>query len=129
MEAVTDKAVKIKDIKLMNSTDSMTIENVEMNIISDDMTINQSWEPGGEYLIPKDSCINFDFKVKDQDFQNKQNYAVNIYLVIEYEVDGEDYITSTLQTICESRYDSQTLYAIYKDGINMASYFNDYVEN
>lgn len=125
MEAKKD--IKIKNVKLMNSSKSLSLEQVDVNLVSEDETINQEWESGKDLCLPADSESLVDFTIKDSDFMKEQAYSVDLYMVIEYEVDGHIYRAET-QALCESQYDSQTLYAMYKDHIDMRSLYNDYMQ-
>lgn len=124
-EALTEKDLKIKNVYLMDTHGSKEIQDVEINIISEDITINRKWEPNKDIDITKGSKLSFDFKIKDEEFAKVQSYATNIYIIVEYEVDGKKYINS-VQSLCESRYDGQTLYAMFKDGVDMSEYYNVY---
>lgn len=126
-EATVNKDVKIKNIKLMNISDSMKIDEVDINIVSEDMVINRKWEEGKDIDVAKGSKLYFDFKIKDEEFAKVQNYATNIYIQVEYEVDGNVYVNG-VQALCESRYDGQTLYAMYKDGVDMSEYYSVYYD-
>lgn len=126
-EAVANKDVKIKNIKLMNARDSVKIDDVEVNILSEDITINRKWEVGKDIDVAKGSELYFDFSIKDEEFAKVQNYATNIYIQVEYEVDGKMCVNG-VQALCESRYDGQTLYAMYKDGVDMSEYYYVYYD-
>lgn len=124
-EAAANKDIKIKNLRLMNAPSSMKIDNAEINIVSEDITINRKWESGKDIDVTKGSKLYFDFIIKDEEFAKVQNYATNIYVLVEYEIDGKRYV-SGVQALCESRYDGQTLYAMYKDGIDMSEYYTVY---
>lgn len=118
--------VVIKDIYLLNESDSIEITEATIDVISEEGSFNLKWENGKEISLEKDSQVFLNFDVHDEKFEGQQAYSVNIYINVEYEVDGEIYETRT-QVLCGSRYDGQTLYAIYRDGLDMSSYFEDYL--
>lgn len=126
-EMTANKDVKIKNIKIVNQSDEFSLDEVNFTITSDDIVMDQQWKKGEEIAIPAGSDIFVDFKIKDTEFISQPNYAVNVYLILEYEVDGAEYIADT-QACCNTRYDSNMLYAMYKDKIDMISYFNDYLQ-
>lgn len=122
-EATVNKDIKIKDIRLANKSDTISVNSVDIDLISDDATINQEWKKGVDFEIDKGTELTFNFKFKDTKFAENPNYAVNIYILVEYEADGKTYVAST-QALCESRFDSHMLYAMYKDNIDFSSYFD-----
>lgn len=122
-EATVNKDIKIKDIRLANKSDTISVNSVDIDLISDDATINQKWKKGVDFEIDKGTELTFNFKFKDTKFAENPNYAVNIYILVEYEADGKTYVAST-QALCESRFDSHMLYAMYKDNIDFSSYFD-----
>lgn len=123
-EMTCKKDIKINKVKLSNNSDSLSIEQASFNFLNDDTIKNQEWKPGEQLSVPAGTKLSANFVIKDTKFINKPNYAVNIYIVIEYEVDGKVYLAQT-QALCESKQESQTLYAMYKDKIEMASCFKD----
>lgn len=123
--ATVNRDIKIKNILLANKSDTISINKVDIDLVSDEATINQEWKKGVDFEIDKGTEITFNFEIKDTNFAKNLNYAVNIYILVEYEADGKTYVAST-QALCESRFDSQTLYAMYKDNIDFSSYFDNY---
>ena len=121
------KNVKIKNFKLDNKLNKLSIEEANINIQSDDETINQQWKPGQEVSIPAGAKVSLDIKIKDEDYVKQLAYAVNIYLILEYEDNGKNYIARN-SILCESSFESQILYAMYKDKVDMNSYFMDYLK-
>lgn len=121
--ATVNKDIKIKDIRLANKSDTISVNSVDIDLISDDATINQEWKKGVDFEIDKGTELTFNFEIKDTKFAENPNYAVNIYILVEYEADGKTYVAST-QALCESRFDSHMLYAMYKDNIDFSSYFD-----
>lgn len=124
-DATVNKDVMIKDIYLLNESDTLSINKVDIDLVSDDTNINQEWKKGEDFEIEKGTEVTFNFEIKDTKLVENLNYAVNLYILIEYEADGEMYVTSN-QVLCETRFDSQTLYAMYKDNIDFRSYFEVY---
>ncbi|MGN1457839.1 MAG: hypothetical protein ACI4XP_07790 [Acutalibacteraceae bacterium] len=122
-DATVNKDIKIKDIRLANKSDTISINKVDIDLTSDDKTVSQEWKKGTDLEIKKGTDVTFNFEIKDTKFAENPNYAVNIYILVEYEADGKTYVAST-QALCESRFDSQTLYAMYKDNIDFSPYFN-----
>ncbi len=123
--ATVKKDIKIKNIYLLNESDTLSINKVDIDLMSEDANINQEWKKGEDFEIEKGTDVTFNFEIKDTKLAENQNYAVNIYILIEYEADGEMYVTSN-QVLCETRFDGQTLYAMYKDNIDFRPYFEVY---
>lgn len=121
-DAAVNNDVIIKDIYLLNESDTLSVNKVDIDLVSDDTRINQEWKKGEDFEIQKGTKATFNFETKDTKFKKNLNYAVNLYIIVEYEADGEMYVTSN-QVLCETRYDSQLLYAMYKDNIDFKSYF------
>lgn len=121
-DATVNKDIVIKDIYLLNESDTLSVNKVDIDLVSDDTSINQEWKKGEDFEIQKGTKATFNFEIKDAKLAENLNYAVNLYILIEYEADGEMYVTSN-QVLCETRYDSQLLYAMYKDNIDFKSYF------
>lgn len=123
--AKVNKDIKIKDIYLLNESDTLSINKIDIDLMSEDANINQEWKKGEDFEIAKGTEATFNFEIKDTKFAENQNYAVNIYILIEYEADGEMYVTSN-QILCETKFDGQILYAMYKDNIDFRPYFKVY---
>lgn len=124
-DATVKKDIKIKDIYLLNESDTLSINKVDIDLKSEDANINREWKKGEDFEIEKGTDVTFNFEIKDTKFAENQNYAVNIYILVEYEADGKTYVTST-QALCETRFDGQALYAMYKDNIDLRNYFKVY---
>lgn len=123
--ATVKKDITIKDIYLLNESDTLSIDKVDIDLMSEDANVNQEWKKGEDFEIAKGTEVTFNFEIKDAKLAENQNYAVNVYILIEYEADGKMYVTSN-QVLCETRYDGQTLYAMYKDNIDLRPYFEVY---
>lgn len=123
--AKVNKDIKIKDIYLLNESDTLSINKIDIDLMLEDVNINQEWKKGEDFEIEKGTEVTFNFEIKDTKLAENQNYAVNIYILIEYEADGEMYVTSD-QVLCETKFEGQTLYAMYKDNIDFRSYFKVY---
>lgn len=121
-DATANKDIKIKDIRLDNKSDTISINKVDIELTSNGETTNKEWKKGEELEIAKDTELAFNFKIKDTDFAKNPNYAVNIYLVVEYESDGKTYSAYTSASY-GSNCDSTLLYAMYKDNVDFSSYF------
>ena len=119
--------VIIKNIYLLNESDAIEITEANVDIISEEGSFNLKWEKGKDISLEKGTQVYLNFDVHDKKFEGQQTYSVNIYVNVEYEVSGEIYETRT-QVLCGSRYDGQTLYAIYHDGIDMLDYFEEYLK-
>ncbi len=119
--------VIIKNIYLLNESDTIEITEATIDIISGEGSYNLEWEKGKDISLDKGSQVYLNFDVCDKKFQGQQAYSVNIYVNVEYEVAGEIYETRT-QVLCGSRYDGQTLYAIYGDMLDMSEYYEDYLK-
>lgn len=118
--------VVIKNIYLLNESDSIEVTEATVDIISDEGNFNFKWDEGKEIDLNKGSEVYLNLKVQDEKFVGKQAYSVNIYVNVEYEVDGE-ICETRMQVLCASKYDGQTLYAMYHDGLDMSGYFIDYL--
>ena len=117
----------IKDIYLLNEAKTIELSEATIDISDGVVSFNSKWEKGKDIELQKGTKAFLNLDVCDENFKGKQSYSVNIYINIEYEVDGEIYETRT-QVLCGSRYDSPTLYAIYYDGINMSEYYENYYQ-
>lgn len=124
-EATTKKDIVIKDIYLKNSSDTISIDKVDIDLSSDDGDINQEWTKGEDFEIEKGTDVSFNFRFKDTKFAENLNYAVNIYVYIEYESNGKRYVAFT-QAMCETEYISSMLYVMYNDNIDFTSYYDVY---
>ncbi len=124
-DATAKNDITIKDIYLLNDSDTISVNKVDIDLVSDDLNINQEWEKGEDLEIEKGTEVTFNFEIKDTGFVENQNYAVNIYIAVEYESDGETYLANT-QALCETEFDGQLLYAIYNDDIDFRPYFEVY---
>lgn len=122
-DATVNKDIKIKDIRLANKSNTISINKVDIDLTSDDKTVSQEWKNGTDLEIKKGTDLTFHFEIKDTKFAENPNYAVNIYILVEYEADGKTYVAST-QASQKSEFDNQTLYAMYKDNIDFSPYFN-----
>lgn len=123
--AEVNEDVVIKDIYLLTNSDTLSIENVSIDLTSDDLNINQKWKKGEDFEIEKGCEATFNYELKDTKFAENLNYSVNIYILIEYESGGETYVADN-QVLCETRYNSQMMYAMYKDNIDFSSYYEVY---
>lgn len=123
--AEVNEDVVIKDIYLLTNSDTLSIENVSIDLTSDDLNINQKWKKGEDFEIEKGCEATFNYELKDTKLAENLNYSVNIYILIEYESGGETYVADN-QVLCETRYNSQMMYAMYKDNIDFSSYYEVY---
>lgn len=126
-EAEIKNDIKIKDIRLMNRSETISVDKVSINIEDEDASVNQEWKKGKDLELSKGSKATFNFEIKDTAFEKTLNYAVNIYIVIEYESVGKNYIAE-IEADCEGTLNSHILYAIYNDNIDFGSYC-EYFEN
>lgn len=123
--AEVNEDIVIKDIRLLTDSDTLSIENVSIDLTSDDLNINQRWKKGEDFEIEKGCEATFNYELKDTKLAENLNYSVNIYILIEYESGGETYVADN-QVLCETRYNSQMMYAMYKDNVDFSSYFEVY---
>ncbi len=120
-EAEIKNDIKIKDIRLNNRSETISVDTVSIDIEDEDASYNQVWKKGKDLELSKGSKATFNFAIKDTAFEKTLNYAVNIYIVIEYESGGKNYIAE-VQADCEGTLNSHILYAIYNDNIDFGSY-------
>lgn len=125
-ELIADKDIVIKDIRIMNKDKNISLKEVNINSDVDGMQINQVWKKGDDIPVKSGESLMMNFIVQDKDFSGKECYGVNIYIVVEYELEGKTY-ASLNQTLCYTKYDSQTLYAMFKDKVDTKIYYQEYL--
>lgn len=125
-ELKTDGDVIIKDIRLVNTDENISLSDVDIEFVEDDMLLNTKWEKGKEIALNKGDIINIGVTIKDENFCEKDYYAANYYLEVEYESKGEINTTNT-QVLCITKHNSDWDYAVFKDMIDTSVYYSEYV--
>ena len=119
-EASVKKDIKIKNIRLLNKSETISVDNVSIDIEDEDASFNQEWKKGKDLELSKGSKATFNFQIKDTASEKTLNYAVNIFMIVEYESGGKTYIAEA-EADCESTLRPHVLYAVYNDNINIMS--------
>lgn len=120
--ATAKKDIVIKDIYMKNKSDGKSLNHVDIDLSKGNNKSNVVWEKGKDIIIQKGSKLNFNFEIKNTQFEENLNCTSIAYMYIEYEVDGKRYIEYN-QASYETNYDSQVLYAMYKDKVDFRPYF------
>lgn len=116
----------IKNIRLVNTFDSVSLDKVEIEYEVDDNIINQIWTKGKDIALFSGDSVTISFEINDKNLSNKILYGANFYIEVEYECDGKMYGTHT-QALCYTKHSGQLLYGICKDSIDVEEYFFDYL--
>lgn len=125
-ELSADKDVVIKDIKILNKDKSMSLKEVNFESDVDGVSLNQVWKKGNDIPVKGGETLTMNFIVQDKNFCEKECYGVNMYIDVEYELDGKIY-TASNQAICHTKYDNEMLYAMFKDGVDTKVYLAEYL--
>lgn len=125
-ELSADKDVVIKDIKILNKDKSMSLKEVNFESDVDGVSLNQVWKKGNDIPVKGGETLTMNFIVQDKNFCEKECYGANVYIDVEYELDGKIY-TASNQAICHTKYDNETLYAMFKDGVDTKVYLAEYL--
>ncbi len=111
----------IKDIKLLNKSETLSLDEVS---IGEDYLDIREWKKGEDLELSKDSQVYFNFTFKDTAFEKIHDGILKVYLAIEYESGGKTYTANEVLDFQCNIADPHMLYAIYNDNIDLESYYD-----
>ena len=119
--------ITIKEIRLLNTDENISLEETRFNYTSDEKIDMEPliWEKGKDIKISGDERIDVQFIGKDENLNDKINYAADYMFEIIYEYKGEMYSTHT-QTTLSTDFCSQLTYGLLKDGLDISNIVDNY---
>lgn len=127
-EMKVDKDIVLEDLSLIG-LDNCKIEEIEVNINNEDMTINNIWKFGDKLKIPKNSDVQFNLHLSKPDIKEKMTYFLCTNIKLDYKYKNKKYsLVQTNINRCKSM-GKYEWYANLIDGVDVLAYYNHITEN
>lgn len=127
-EMKVDKDIVLEDLSLIG-LDNCKIEEIEVNINNEDMTMNNIWKPGDKLKIPKNSNVQFNLHLYKPDIKGKMTYFICSNIKLDYKYKNKKYsLVQTNINRCKNM-GKYEWYADIIDGIDVLAYYNHIEEN
>ena len=127
-EMKVDKDIVLENLSLIG-LDNCKIEEIEVNINNEDMTINNIWKFGDKLKIPKNSDVQFNLHLSKLDIKEKMTYFICTNIKLDYKYKNKKYsLVQTNINRCKSM-GKYEWYANLIDRVDVLTYYNHITEN